>query len=141
MGVVASYTDELITVYLVPQPIQSRPVAYLGPGWGELEGQETARWRWMGETAQVTLLNPTDGPRSVELRLSLESYAHERPLTLRLNDGAPATLLVSRARMERTLRLLLPPGEHVLYLQAPAERVPGRDGQDISIAFLSIEIE
>jgi len=26
-------------------------------------------------------------------------------------------------------------------LQAPAERVPGRDGQDISIAFLSIEIE
>jgi hypothetical protein len=141
MGLVASYTDELITVYPVPQPTQSRPLVYLGPGWGEIEGQGTDRWRWMGEAAQITLLNPTDGPRSVELRLSFESYDRERPLTLRLNDGAPATLMVSRARMERRLRLLLPPGEHVLYLQAPAERVPGRDGQEISIAFLSIEIE
>jgi hypothetical protein len=141
LGLRASYNDEQISVYPVLPPAEARPLAYLGAGWGEIERAEERRWRWMGASAQLYLLNPGDSPRSVRLTLDVESYERARPLSLRLGDGASATLEVSRARMQRTIHLLLPPGEHVLYLGAPADTAPGRAGQPISIAFLGIAIE
>ena len=141
LGLRASYSDPQITVYPVSPPAQPRPLAYLGPGWGEIEQASERRWRWMGEQAQLVLLNPSAIARSVRLTLDVESYERARPLSLSLGDSAAATIEVSRARMRRTIHLLLPPGEHVLYLGAPADAVPGRAGQPISIAFLGIAIE
>ncbi len=141
MGLEASYQDELITVYPVPEPALRRPLAYLGAGWGDLEQEGTRRWRWMGEGAEIYLLNPTGARRPVALTLDAEAYARPRTLSLRLGDGPPFTLEVSRERARRTLRLMLPPGETVLYLGAPAEAPPGQPGRRLSLAVMGIVIE
>lgn len=141
MGLAESYRDELITVHPVPAPPEPRPLAYLGPGWGALERDGERRWRWMGESAQVYLLNPTGAPRPVTLALDLEAFAEDRTLTMRLGDGPPFTLDVTRARMARALRLILPPGETVLYLGAPAGSPPGQPERRLSLAVMGISIE
>ncbi|HMQ34610.1 MAG TPA: hypothetical protein PKD53_27995 [Chloroflexaceae bacterium] len=141
MGLAESYRDELITVHPVPAPAVARPLAYLGPGWGALEQEGGRRWRWMGEAAQVYLLNPTGAPRPVTIGLDLEAFERARPLTVRLGDGPPFTLEVSRARMARQLRLILPPGETVLYLGAPAGAPPGQPERRLSLAVMGISIE
>ena len=142
MGLDESYRDDLVTFYPVPAPERPRPLAYLGPGWGDLErGPTGERWRWMGDTAQVVLLNPTGALRPARLTLDLEAFERPRALTARLGDAAPFTLSISRARMRRTLRLMLPPGETVLYLSAPADAPPGQPSRRISLAFMGIIIE
>ncbi len=141
MGLAESYRDDLITVHPVPPPAAPRPLAYLGRGWGELESDSQRRWRWMGDEAQVYLLNPTGAPRPVSLTLDLEAYEQSRTLTMRLGDGPPFALEVSRARMARTLRLILPPGETVLYLGAPAGSPPGQPERRLSLAVMGITIE
>jgi hypothetical protein len=141
MGLEASYQDELITVHPVPEPPAQRPLAYLGTGWGDMEREGGRRWRWMGSSAQLFLLNPGEVPRAVELTLDLEAFAQARPLTMRLNGGAPFTLEVSRARMLRTLRLVLPPGESVVYLAAPTSAPPGQADRGLSLAVMGITIE
>lgn len=141
MGLAEAYRDELITVHPVPRPAAPRPLAYLGPGWGEVEGEGERRWRWMGEAAQVYLLNPSGAPRPVELTLDLEAFEQARTLTARLGDGPPFTIAVSRARMARSLRLILPPGETVLYLSAPAGSPPGQPERKLSLAVMGISIE
>ncbi len=142
MGLGESYRDEQVTFYPIPAPERPRPLAYLGPGWGDLEQDATGtRWRWMGNEAQVFLLNPTVAPRPVRLTLDLEALARPRPLTARLGDAAPFTLTISRARMRRTLHLVLPPGETVLYLNAPADPPPGQPSRRLSLAFMGMSIE
>ncbi len=142
MGLSASYRDDLITIHPVPVPATPRPLAYLGPGWGNLErGEDGTRWRWMGDTAELYLLNPTGAPRPVRLTLDLEAYTHPRILSARLGDGPPFSLAVSRARMQRSLQLILPPGETVLYLDAPADSPPGQPTRRLSLAVLGISIE
>jgi hypothetical protein len=140
MGLAASYQDELITVHPVPEPPERRPLAYLGAGWGDLEGEAGRRWRWMGEAAEVVLLNPSGAPRAVAIDLDLEAFERQRTLTMRLNDGPPFTLEVTRARMRRTLHLVLPAGESVLYLGAPADAPPGQPERRLSLAVMGIAI-
>jgi hypothetical protein len=140
MGLTASYEDALITVHPVPEPPAVRPLAYLGAGWGDLEDAGGRRWRWMGERAEVVLLNPTGAPRAVSIDLDLEAFERARTLTMRLDDGPPFTLEVSRARMRRTLRLVLPAGESVLYLVAPADHPPGQPERRLSLAVMGIAI-
>jgi hypothetical protein len=141
MGLSPSYSDDLITVYPLPQPARPRPLAYLGPGWGQVERQDGRRWRWMRESAEVYLLNPTSTALPVVLTLDAEAFQHDRALTLRLDRGSSFQIDITRARMQRSLRLMLPPGEHVLYLAAPADSPPGQLGRQISIAVLGISIE
>ncbi len=140
MGLAPSYQDELITVHPVPEPPERRPLAYLGRGWGDLEGESGRRWRWMGESAEMVLLNPNDAPRAVAVNLDLEAFERQRTLTMRLNDGPPFTLEVTRARMRRTLHLILPPGESVLYLGAPADAPSGQPQRRLSLAVMGIAI-
>jgi hypothetical protein len=141
LGLQPSYSDELITIYPVPQPAQPRPLAYLGAGWDELERADDRRWRWMADAAEIYLLNPTGTPRPIRLSLDMEAFERSRDLTLRLGDGAPFMITVSRARMQRTIQLILPPGEHVLYLGAPADPLPNQTSRRLSIAMLGIMIE
>jgi hypothetical protein len=141
MGLAASYRDELITVHPVPEPAEPRPLAYLGAGWGKLEGDGSARWRWMGDAAEIYLLNPGDGPRPVRLTLELEAFESPRTLTLRVGEGPPFTLEVSRSRMRRTLWLSLPPGESLLRLSAPASSPASEPTRQLSLAFMAITIQ
>jgi hypothetical protein len=77
----------------------------------------------------------------VRLTLDLEAFERPRTLSARLGDAAPFTLSISRARMRRTLHLVLPPGESVLYLSAPADAPPGQPSRRLSLAFMGISIE
>jgi hypothetical protein len=95
----------------------------------------------MHERAEIGLMNPTGEAQAVRLTLEIEAFEHERPLTIRSSTGGNFTLPVSRERMHRSLHLLLPPGEHVLYLSAPADAPPGQPARRISVAFLGIAIE
>jgi hypothetical protein len=140
MGLTATYQDELIGVYPVPDPPTPRPLAYLRSGWGSLEQSGDLRWRWMGDNAEVMLLNPADEPRIVALTLDLEAFQEPRLLTLRLGDGPPFGFVVSRERMRRTLRFILPHGETVLYLGAPAASPPDQPGRRLSLAVMGITI-
>jgi hypothetical protein len=141
MGLRSTYSDDLITVYPVPRPAAPRPLAYLGAGWGDVERQGGRRWRWMGADAQIYLLNPTGATRAVTLALDAEAFQHDRALTLRLDAGSSFSIDITRSRMQRSLRLILPPGEHVLYLGAPADSPPGQPERQISLAVLGISIK
>lgn len=140
MGLAPSYSDERLEVYPVPEVEQPRPLAYLGAGWGGVERDGARRWRWMGERAELYLINPHETAREIVLDLHLESFEHERPLSISLNGMPPVTLAVSRAEMRRSIRLLLEPGRHVVYFSAPANPPEGRSGPLRSISFLGITI-
>ncbi|NTV65386.1 MAG: hypothetical protein HGA65_17890, partial [Oscillochloris sp.] len=140
LGLSPSYDDELITVYPVPKPTRLRPLAYLGTGWGEIEHQNGRNWRWMSESAEIYLLNPSTTAIPVVLTLDAEAFEHDRTITLRLDTGASFTLNITRARMQRSLRLMLAPGEHVLYLGASADSPPGQPERQLSLAVLGISI-
>lgn len=141
MGLQPTYSDDLIAVYPVPPVARPRPLAYLGAGWGDVERQGQRRWRWMSESAQLYLLNPTGAPRPVTLALDAEAFEHDRTLTMRLDGSSPFTIDISRERARRNLHLILPPGEHVLYLGAPADSPPGQPERRLSIAVLGISIQ
>jgi hypothetical protein len=140
MGLAPSYADERLEIYPVPPVATPRPLVYLGSGWGGVEQDGPRTWRWMRDKAELYLVNPTSETRVVRLDLQLESFERERALSLRFGAAPPATIAVSRAAMGRTLRLLLPPGTHVVYLGAPADPRPGRGAELLSISFERIAI-
>ncbi|MBP1467660.1 hypothetical protein EYB53_018240 [Candidatus Chloroploca sp. M-50] len=141
MGLDPGVQDAELTFYPVPEPLVKRPLAYLGSGWGDLEEDRGTRWRWMEPTAQLFLLNPEATSRPVRLSLDLEAFAQVRPLTLQVGDAPPFTIDVARERSVRHLRLILPPGETVVYLNAPADSSPDQSGRQLSIAVMGIAIE
>ncbi len=140
LGLEPIYADERLEIYPVPPVDAPRPLAYLGAGWYGPERDAERVWRWMGESAELYLVNPFDAPRAVRLELQMESFERARPLAVRLDDGPPVTLEVSRAAMRRTLHLLLEPGTHVVYLDAPADPRPGRGAELISISFERVAV-
>jgi hypothetical protein len=141
MGLGSTYSDDLITIYPVPRPVAPRPLAYLGAGWGDVERQDGRRWRWMGPSAQLYLLNPTGLTRVVTLTFDAEAFQHDRSLRIRLDDGVLFSIDITRERMRRSIHLLLTPGEHVLYLSAPADSPLGQPARQISLAVLGISIK
>jgi hypothetical protein len=140
MGLRASYADPRLEIYPMPPVERPRLFGYLGEGWGGVEREGERLWRWMGPEAELHLVNPFDEPRAVRLDITLESFERDRPLTVRLAGGPAFALTATRAQQERTIRLLLPPGTHVVYLAAPADPRPGRTGTPISISFARITV-
>ncbi len=141
MGLRSTYSDDMISIYPVPRPAAPRPLVYLGAGWGDVERQSVRRWRWMGASAQLYLLNPAGAARSVTLTLDAEAFQHDRTLTVRLDNRVSFSIDITRGRMQRSLHLILPPGEHVLYLGAPVDSPPGQPARQISLAVLGISIK
>jgi len=129
-------SDSSLEVYAVPRSWIARPIMFLGSGWDELERQpDTAfRWRWMGATSEIRLYNPYDRPVAAGVTLSASSFETQRDLELAL-DGAPFGRLIAQPDRPtaRQYQFLLPPGEHVLTLTAPASPDPGRVGRQISV--------
>jgi hypothetical protein len=140
LGLAPAYADERLEIYPLPPVERPRPLAYLGAGWGGVERDGERVWRWMGPQAELYLVNPHPEPRVVRLELMMESFERARSLSIRLGDGPPATIEVSRAAMRRTFSLLLRPGTHVVYLGAPADPRPGRSAEPISISFERIAV-
>ncbi len=135
--------DERLEAYLVPRTWSVAPLACLGDGWQAIERQPEAgaRWRWMGERAEVRLYNPFTRPAPLRLTLSLGAYERMRPLTLALDGAEIGVFEVAPGRAPaRALRLLLPPGEHELTLMAPATPDPARAGAPISVRLFALDV-
>jgi hypothetical protein len=140
LGLAPSYSDARLELYPVPA-VPKRIVGYLGAGWGGLEGDATRRWRWMGDRpAELYLYNPHGERRPVTIELRIESFERARPLAVWLDGGPAARIDVTRAELRRSLRLLLPPGEHVVYFSAPADPPVGQSGPLRSVVFLGIGV-
>lgn len=134
-GVVPAFADPVFSAYIVPD-VPLRPLAYFGSGWYSEERDGDRRWRWMRETGEIILLNPTDAPASVTLDLVGSGFDAEHEVTLAL-DGT--SLGVWRSGASRALTLLLTPGEHRFILSAPTRQEPGGTRQ-LSIALTEVRL-
>jgi hypothetical protein len=145
LGVAAPLvSDSALEAYAMPNSWAARPIMFLGAGWDKLERQAgTAfRWRWMGAVAEIRLYNPYDQPVAAGVTLSAASFATPRDLQLAL-DGAPFGRIAIQPEQPATrqLHFLLPPGEHVLALNAPSSVDPGRVGRQISVRVFGVAAE
>ncbi len=135
------FADATLEVYAVPDAWSAHPVGFLGSGWYDLEQQPPYRWRWMGQEAEVRLLNPLDHPTLVTITFTAASYAHPRALKLRLDATALAQLMIPASGQQTMhLSVLLTPGEHILRLSAPVTPDPLRDGAPISVRVFGLEL-
>lgn len=134
--------DADLEAYAIPRAWPVAPLAYLGAGWQPVERQAGTpyRWRWMGERAEIRLYNPHDRPAPARLTIAASAYERERPVRLALDGAGLGELLVAPGEPHaRALWLMLPPGEHVLSLEAESARDPGR-AEPISVRLFGVEL-
>ncbi len=125
----------------VPTP-PCAPFASLGSGWDFLEHDASTSWRWIGEEAELTLVNPRQEALRVELRLGLEAFANPRQVELQLND-IPQSIWQVSAGGPRIyhLRLRLEPGVQRVRLRASTSlRADTRMPRWLSLRAFSIEV-
>jgi hypothetical protein len=136
--------DSALEAYAIPESWAARPIMFLGAGWGKLERQPgTAfRWRWMGPAAEIRLYNPYDRSVAASIALSASSFEQPREVQLAL-DGAPFGRLAAQPGQPTARRywFVLPPGEHVLQLAAPASPDQGQAGRVISVRVYQLAAE
>ena len=139
-GVAPAYEDAGLAVYEVP-PATAAPLAYFAAGWYPEERAGERRWRWMGATGELMLLNPSDAPLPVSLSLQAESFGAPRTLALSLNGAPVGSWQVSPQPVAARTRLwlMLPPGPSRLVLATGAAPDPGGRGP-ISIVVSAISI-
>jgi hypothetical protein len=114
------FQDANYDAYAVPRQAEAPPFAYLREGWYGVEEQDDRRWRWTEGRAELTLVNPRARDLPLTLTLEAEAPAEATPLRLTLDGQPVAELTVPRRRTSFNLRLLLPPGDHLLLLETPA---------------------
>jgi hypothetical protein len=99
-------------------------------------------WRWMGNDAAWTIVNP--GPQDVVVRLDLQLWTFDSPRRLqsRLDEAAEATTWVDpERRWYRLGPFLVTPGRHTLSFRSvepalrPADVLKNGDTRDLSVAF------
>lgn len=140
-GAAPAYSDDDLLAYRVP-PFTPRPVAYFGAGWQAEERGGGRHWRWMEGTGELVLHNAHATAVPVTVRLTAESYREGRTVQFGW-QGQPLyawTFAVGNVPQQTVLRLLLPPGEHTLYLTAPTTEEDG-DRRPLSIALLALQVD
>jgi hypothetical protein len=137
-GVAPVYADARLSAYRVPR-VPMRPLAFFGPGWHQEERDGQRRWRWMQDAGEIVLVNPGDAPRAVALLLAAQSAGDARVAALELDGASLGAWQVGATVTARTLRLLVPPGEHRLTLHAPAAAAPG-DPRVLSIVLVAADV-
>ncbi|MDZ4718106.1 MAG: hypothetical protein SH847_06505 [Roseiflexaceae bacterium] len=138
-GVAPSYEDEELTAYVVP-PTVIRPFAYFRGGWYGEEREGQRRWRWMGERAEVVIINPTSQPIDVRLKLTAQSYAGQKSVELQFRGGKAGHWDVQPGDTTISMRLLVPPGESSLWLNAPVTEEQSRSRRPLSIVMVAAEL-
>lgn len=128
------------SLYHIPVT-QQQPFGYFAEGWYPEEQVGERSWRWMSEEGVLALVNPSSEPAMIQVQMQAESYQVARPVQLMLNAQALGTWQVPAqpAHAATTLRLVVPPGEHNLYLRAPADADPRYNGP-LSIVLTRIEV-
>lgn len=134
-GISRAYADDRLEVYAVDHAA-ARPVAVLGSGWYDVEGDGTRRWRWMQGRASLSLIVPTEAV--VELQLTATAYAEARPLKIWRGEELLVSIAVPAAPRDQAvvLRLLLPPGSTDLVLESPVAKSP--EGRSLSLSISNL---
>ncbi|MCS6939260.1 MAG: hypothetical protein NZM94_08315, partial [Roseiflexus sp.] len=129
------YVDQDLSAYIVP-PIDATPFVYaaFGSGWHPEERDGERRWRWMGEEGEIILVNTSQFDMPVHLFLYLQSYQTQRQAVITFDQQPLETLTIQPKASGIAVRLLAPPGEHRLRLQASADRDPNVPDRNVSIA-------
>ncbi len=129
------YVDQDVSAYLVP-PSNAAPFVYAAfvGGWHPEEYDGDRRWRWMGEEGEILLVNTSQFDIPVHLLLYMQAYQTPRQALLTLDRQLLGALTIQPKASGVAVRLMAPPGEHRLRLQAPAERDPRVPDRTVSIA-------
>jgi hypothetical protein len=138
-GVAPSYRDSELTAYVVP-PTKVRPFAYFRGGWYGEERDGERRWRWMGNQAEVVIVNPTGQPAVVRLKLIAQSYAGQKPVDLLFRGGKAGRWDVQAGDTAITMQLLVPAGESSLWLHAPTTEEQSHSRRSLSIVVVAAEL-
>jgi len=140
----ALVADRTLEAYATPASWAAQPIMFLGAGWDQIERQPgtAISWRWMDTTAEIRLYNPYQQPVAASVAISASSFQAPRDLQLDL-DGVPFGRLVAQPDRPTTrqYRFLLPPGEHILMLAAPASPDLERGGRQISVRVYGLRAE
>jgi hypothetical protein len=132
-GLQPTYSDAEMSAYSIPAATL-RPFAYFRAGWYGEERGNGQRWRWMGERGEIVVVNPTKQVATVRLRLAAYSHRGQRLVDLSFGDRAAGHWEVAPSKGFINLNLLVPPGEHALWLQAPADPEQASSNRLLSIA-------
>ncbi|MEJ5346564.1 MAG: hypothetical protein WHS83_16760 [Chloroflexus sp.] len=124
-------------VYAV-DPAFARPVVLPATGWYEAEYEDSRRWRWMGDRAELFLVTREQAIVAV----SWQATAYGSPRTLRVyqDDYLLSVLEVPVAPYSQTFtfRLALPPGRTILRFESTAE--PSPDGRRLSLSVSDLRV-
>lgn len=140
-GLPTVYTDQEISAYIVPS-VESAPFVYaaFGSGWHPEEYDGDRRWRWMGEEGEIILVNTSRVDAPVHLFLRLQAYQTQRQARMTFDQQPLGALTILPKASGVAVRLLAPPGEHRLRLQAPADRDPSVPDRAVSIAVFDAQL-
>jgi hypothetical protein len=135
-------SDAMLEAYTVPPSWPLLPLGFLGPGWQPLEADATHRWRWMGDEAEIWLVNPLDYPVVATISLTATSYQRERTMQLELDTIILSQWAVPTNQVDiEKLQLVLSPGEHTLTLRVEATPDPLRDSTPISVRMFHVNFQ
>jgi hypothetical protein len=116
--------------------------AHFRTGWFDEERVGDWRWRWMGRTGNIHLLNPSG--QTCRVRVALRAYAiAPRELTISVNGALLMRVPVgTKSATFNCGTVLLPPGDSMLQLETrePAVVPGGGDQRELSVAVESIEL-
>jgi hypothetical protein len=92
----------------------------------------------MGTHATLRFYNPYPQPVRTTLRLDVASFDHQRTLRLSITGQPAGEILVLPTPGVQNIELLLPPGEHILALEAGADADPAQNGALLSLRFFTM---
>jgi hypothetical protein len=117
------------------------PLVLYQDGFRPIWGADHQRaWHYCRRHGRLTLLNPSDRPRQVELSLTCRTERHE-PFPLEVaSDFFTRALSIFDNTPPLTVRFTLPPGRHAVRFTArpPADYLPARPKQVFAVLNLSL---
>jgi hypothetical protein len=134
------FADEQVSFYEIPG-VPPRPFAYLGEGWYELEQSQDRRWRWIGETAVIHLVNPLTETLSAAVQVEWQSYLRPRAVDTYLDQRRLGQVQVLGFASRPEFRLVLSPGEHVLTFQSAVDAEQVSPYRKLSVACFDVTVD
>lgn len=113
-----------------------------GTGFWPAESGNGRTWRWADRAAVITLNNPVNAPRRVQIKAGLATgYSEPAWVTASLPGGQVVRLRVSRTERPLRLSTRLQPGRNELRFRTDARRIQPGPGDTRSLYFVLFDPE
>jgi hypothetical protein len=139
------YDDGAYLAYQLPTPSGScAPFSYLGTGWNDREVSGARVWRWIGQQAELWVVNPAPTPAPIMIELELQAFDPDgqgQPNRLQVVAAGQTLAAFPVMRNVRTywIALTLPPGPTQLVLR-PDRAAPDPTGRLVSLSVTRIGV-